>query len=499
MKRAWWSLGSLCLALFAILSSSTALNTMLNAMANDLNLSTRGVGWLVNSYWLVTCVFVVLGGQLGDRFGRRKLYWVGLAIFFLGLVVCAISIAGWMAILARSLQGLGAALVIPATISILNVTFPPEKKATAFAVWGTTIALATAVGPLLGGFITDAANWRAVFYLLMPLPILAFLLAMLAMPETQGEKNRPFDWWGVITLGIGVFMLVFALEEGPNMGWTNGYVLGAIILSTVNLIMFFGLELKLESPLVHLKHLKRPEVLVGNFATLAFLMSFISVQYLLNLYWQNQFTQEYTAFHVGLMLMALGTPYVIFSLSAGKFMNIWTPKWTVFWGMLAIGIGTMLFGLLQEQSPLWQPLCFLALMGMGQGWATASSTEIATSSLPKEEAGEASGINSLFRYFGGVLGVVLGGLLYQNFSKSRVNDLLSTSSLSVDRNMIDAILVGSEKALVKAQELNLMPQIKPLIDDGLTRGLNMTLMVVGAINMLAAILVPIFIRKSKIG
>lgn len=496
MKRAWWSLTSLCLGIFVVLSSSTALNTMLNPIANDFGMSTSGVGWLVNSYWLITCALVVLGGQLGDRFGRRKIYCVGLIIFLLGLLVSALAIAGWMAILGRSLQGLGSAFVVPATVSIINVIFPAEHKSKAFAAWSTTVGLGTAMGPFLGGAITDSISWQAVFYCIMPLPILAFLLAMLAMPETQDKRHHRFDWAGVILLGLGVFMLVFMLAEGPALGWTSWYVLLAIALAIICIFGFFINEMKIDSPLVHLRHLKRAEVLVGNFATMALLISFIAVQYILNLYWQNRFTFGFTPLHAGSLLMALAIPYFLFSMFVGKFMRWLTQKWTVFWGMFLIGSGTMLFGLINPSSPMWEYCFYLALVGVGQGLATASSTQMATGDVPVEESGEASGINSIFRYFGGVLGVALGGMLYNNFSKNHVDALLAKSPLSANAEMVDAILVGSHSALQRAMDIHLMPQIKPILDSGLTTGLNVSLAIIGAVSIFAALLVPIAIRTK---
>lgn len=447
-RRAWWSLAALCLSLFGPLIASTGLNTMLHQIALDLSMSSQEIQWTVNVYWLLTCALVVLGGQLGDRFGRRKMFFVGIVVFFLASVIAALAYSVWMMVLSRALQGLGTLFIMPATVSIIDVVFSDKSKPTAYMIWGSTIGLGTAVGPFVSGVITDSLSWRATFWFILPFGVVAFLLALFVMPESKNEKaSFKFDWLGVVLFGAGIFLIVLTIDLGSSWGLSSLKSLGAGFTGLLLIAAFVLLEFKIKDPLIHLKHLQKKQVLAGNLSTFVLMFVFIGAQFELNLFVQNHFSYGYSAFQAGLTMMWISLPYFIFSLSVSKLVNFMGNRNTMCLGGTFMGVGSLVLYCLDPSGSYILLAVGLFCIGIGLGLSTAPATTIAMGGIPKEQAGEASGMNSVFRYFGGVLGVGLIGAIYHSNSKAVLQDILSEHKMGFSDGLFQSAMLGSEKAL----------------------------------------------------
>ena len=227
-NRRWWTLAAMCFALFMIMLDNTVVNVALPSIQKDLGASLSSLEWTVNAYTLTFAVLLVTGGRLGDILGRRKMFLFGVVVF--ALSSAAIGLApdqGWL-VAGRAIQGVGAAFMMPATLSIITVTFPAEERGKAIGTWAGVSALALAIGPVVGGALTEYVSWRAIFFLNLPVAVGAVAVTLFAAHESRDESTRhTIDWPGIFTISIGLTALVLALIEGNSWGWGSPEIVGA--------------------------------------------------------------------------------------------------------------------------------------------------------------------------------------------------------------------------------------------------------------------------------
>src|SRR6266566_7324836 len=226
-NRKWWTLGALSFALFMIMLDNTIVNVALPAIKSDLGIGTSELEWVVTAYALTFAVLLLTGGKLGDLYGRRLIFTIGLVVFTLSSLFCGLSSSATELIAARSVQGVGAALMMPATLSIISATFAVRERGTAIGIWAGVSAMALAIGPLLGGIITEHISWNWIFYVNVPIGVLGVLAAIFVVPESKDTSHEQrLDLPGLLSSGIGLFAIVFALIEAHRYGWTSGLILG---------------------------------------------------------------------------------------------------------------------------------------------------------------------------------------------------------------------------------------------------------------------------------
>src|SRR5437016_67214 len=226
-NRKWWTLAAVAFALFMIMLDNTVVNVALPAIQGDLHISVSSLEWVVSGYALSFAVLMLSGGKLADMLGRRLIFVVGLAVFAASSLACGLAGSAALLIAARVVQGLGAAFMMPATLSIISATFPPKLRGTAIGIWAGVSALALAIGPLVGGLITEHISWNWIFYINVPIGVLGLITTVFVVPESRDTSHEQrLDVPGLVTSGIGLFALVYALIEGHSFGWTSGRILG---------------------------------------------------------------------------------------------------------------------------------------------------------------------------------------------------------------------------------------------------------------------------------
>src|SRR6266516_4036856 len=252
-NRKWWTLGALSFALFMIMLDNTIVNVALPAIKSDLGIGTSELEWVVTAYALTFAVLLLSGGKLGDLYGRRLIFTIGLVVFTVSSLACGLSSSASELIAARAVQGVGSALMMPATLSIISATFAARERGMAIGIWAGVSAMALAIGPLLGGVITEHISWNWIFYVNVPIGILAVVASIVVVPESKdSSREQRLDLPGLLTSGIGLLALVYALIEAHSFGWTSARILSLFVIAAVALAAFVYVEMHQRLPMLDL-------------------------------------------------------------------------------------------------------------------------------------------------------------------------------------------------------------------------------------------------------
>ena len=462
-RTRWIGLFVISLAVSLIIVDSTIVNVAVPSIVDDLGITSTEVQWVQESYTLVFAALLLVFGTLGDRFGRRRMLVIGVIIFMLASVWAAFADSGSALILARVVQGVGGAMILPSTLSTLNATFQGRERGIAFAVWGSTIGGMAAVGPLLGGWLTTAYSWRWAFGINVPLGIIILIGLMLFVVATKAEVAQSIDWTGALLSVITSAFLVFGLIEGRTYGWwlaTEGLTLGdwewpfalspipisfAISIAAGVLFVWWGLrrERAGKSTMLAFSLLRIGSFRNGNVAALIVSMGEFGIILSLPLWLQN--VLGYDALQTGTILLALAIGSFLASGVGGSLSGRVSAVATVRAGIAAEIIGLVLIGLvIAVDTPWWSIALGLLFYGVGVGLATAQLTGVVLQDVPVQASGQASGTQSTARQIGSALGIaVLGTVLFTSLG-SNLETRLDAAGVPVDeRDGIVSLVVDS--------------------------------------------------------
>ena len=287
-NRKWWTLGAMCFALFMIMLDNTVVNVALPSIQRDLGASISGLEWTVNGYTLSFAVLLATGGRLGDIFGRRRMFLLGVVVFALSSATAGLAQSSTDLVISRVVQGVGAALMMPGTLSIITDAFPAHERGKALGTWAGVSALALAVGPVLGGFLTEHASWRAIFYLNIPVAVGAVAATIFAVRESRDTTvGREVDYLGVAALTAGLTALVLALVEGNAWGWSSGGIVALLVGSALSLAAFVAIELWVRAPMVEFRFFADRNFVGAVVVALIITFAMMGVFFFLALYMQG--------------------------------------------------------------------------------------------------------------------------------------------------------------------------------------------------------------------
>lgn len=418
-NRKWWTLGAMCLALFMVMLDNTVVNVALPSIQSDLGTSISGLEWIVNGYTLSFAVLLAVGGRIGDIFGRRRAFIFGVIIFTLASTTAGFAPSNFALVASRVLQGIGAAFMMPGTLSIITDAFPAHERGKAIGTWAGVSALALAIGPVLGGFLTEQVSWRAIFYINLPVGVLAVLAALFVVRESRDTTvGRKVDYAGVGILTVSLTALVLALIEGNSWGWDSPAVIALIAVSVITLIAFVVTENRVIAPIIEFGLFKSRNF-IGSVIT-AFIISFamMGVFFFLALYMQN--ILGYTALEAGVRFLPTTLVIMVFSPISGRLSDRIGPRWLIVAGMVLITLSLYLFSTIDNGSTFGDILPSFLILGAGIGLTMSPMSTAAMNAVPKTKAGVASGVLSMFRMIGGTFGVAALGALFQSEAKSRL-------------------------------------------------------------------------------
>ena len=418
-NRKWWTLGAMCLALFMVMLDNTVVNVALPSIQRDLDTSISGLEWIVNGYTLSFAVLLAVGGRIGDIFGRRRAFVIGVIIFTVASTTAGLAPSNFALVASRVLQGIGAAFMMPGTLSIITDAFPAHERGKAIGTWAGVSALALAVGPVLGGFLTEEVSWRAIFYINLPVGVVAVLAALFVVRESRDTTvGSKVDYAGVGILTVSLTALVLALIEGNSWGWDSTAVLALIAVAVVSLVAFVVTENRVKAPIIEFALFKSRNF-IGSVIT-AFIISFamMGVFFFLALYMQN--ILGYTALEAGVRFLPTTLVIMVISPISGRLADRIGPRWLIVAGMILIALSLYLFSTIENGTTFADILPSFIILGAGIGLTMSPMSTAAMNAVPKTKAGVASGVLSMFRMVGGTFGVAALGALFQSQAKDRL-------------------------------------------------------------------------------
>jgi EmrB/QacA subfamily drug resistance transporter len=428
-NRKWWTLGAMCFALFMIMLDNTVVNVALPSIQKDLGGSISGLEWTINGYTLSFAVLLATGGRLGDIFGRRRMFLAGVVIFALSSATAGFAADETSLVISRVVQGVGAALMMPGTLSIITDAFPAHERGKAMGTWAGVSALALAVGPVLGGFLTEHVSWRAIFYINIPVAIGAVLATTFAVRESRDTSvGRDVDYPGVAVLTVGLTALVLALVEGNSWGWGSPEIVGLLALAVVALPAFVFVENRVKAPMVHFELLSDRNFLGAVVVAMIISFAMLGVFFFLALYMQD--ILGYTPLEAGIRFLPSTLMIVGIAPVAGRLSDRFGPRWLIAGGLVIVAASLFSFSRIAVDSSYLDLLPGFMLLGIGIAMTMSPMTSAAMNAVPVQKAGLASGVLSMFRMVGGSLGVAVTGAIFQGLVSSKLDSLLGSSGVT---------------------------------------------------------------------
>jgi EmrB/QacA subfamily drug resistance transporter len=408
--RKWWTLGAVAFGLFMIMLDNTVVNVALPAIQEDLGVGLSELEWIVTGYALTFAAFMLTGGKLADLLGRRLIFVVGLTIFTLSSLACGMADSGDVLIGARIVQGVGAALMNPATLSIITATFPPEQRGAAIGIWAGVSALALAIGPLVGGLLTDHASWSWIFFINVPIGVVAIAASFLLIDESRDTSEvQRLDLPGLLTSGIGLFSLTYGLIEANTYGWTSGRIIGAFAVAVVGLVAFVLLERHQRVPMLDLSLFRNRTFAGANSVMLLVALAMFGVFFFISLYMQN--ILGYSAVQAGAAFLPLTLLIVLIAPIAGKASDRFGSRWLMGTGMTLLAVQLFYFSTLGVHESYWSLLPAMLIGGVGMALVMTPSAAAAMSGVPVDKAGVGSAVLNSARQVGGSVGIALIGAI----------------------------------------------------------------------------------------
>jgi EmrB/QacA subfamily drug resistance transporter len=403
----WLTLAAMCFGLFLIMLDNTIVNVALPSIQRDLEASPSQLEWTINAYVLSFAVLIMLGGKLGDRFGRKRLFLVGLAIFTLMSAACALAPSIEWLVAFRAGQGVGGALMNPLTLSIIVAAFPRRELGTAIGIWAGISALALAIGPVLGGVLVQHVDWSAVFWINLPVGIVGALVTVWAVAESRDPTSLTLDLPGVGLITGGLFLLVWGLIETNDHSWASAYTIGFLVAALVTLAAFVAWEARSPNPMVPLEFFRRAAFSAPVVLVVFVGLALFGVVYFITLYFQN--VKGWSPEQSGLAALPLTMMVMVIGPLAGRLQSRFSPRQLMTTGMLMVSGGLVGLSQIQVDSSYHAIWPFYVLMGSGLALTMPTTSATAMAAVDPRKAGVASGVINSARQVGAAVGLAVLG------------------------------------------------------------------------------------------
>jgi EmrB/QacA subfamily drug resistance transporter len=422
-NRRWWTLGAMCFALFMIMLDNTVVNVALPSIQRDLHATLSSLEWTVNAYTLTFAVLLVTGGRLGDIFGRRMMFLFGVVVFGLSSIAIGLAPDDTALVIFRAVQGIGAAFMMPATLSIITQAFPPHQRGMAIGTWAGVSALALAIGPVVGGFLTEQVSWRAIFFLNPPIAIGAVAVTLFATRESRDETvTRSVDVPGIAAITFGLTALVLALVEGNRWHWGSVRIVSLLAVAVIGLVGFVVIELRSKAPMVDFSFFRSRSFLGSNMV--AFIVSFamLAMFFFMALYMQN--ILHYSPLEAGVRFLPATAVIIVMGPLAGRLTDKIGPRPLMTAGLVVVAASLFIQSRITVHSGYGLLLPGFILMGAGMGMVMSPMSTAAMNAVDRTKAGVASGVLSMSRMVGGTFGVAVMGALISTIGRSQIDQKL---------------------------------------------------------------------------
>jgi EmrB/QacA subfamily drug resistance transporter len=429
-NKKWWTLAAVSVGLFMIMLDNTVVNVALPSIRRSLGMSIEGLEWVVAGYALTFAAFMLIGGKLADYLGRRLIFMVGLAVFTGASLACGLAPSGGFLIGARIVQGLGGALMNPATLSIITATFAPRERGRAIGIWAGVSAMALAIGPLVGGLLTEHVNWNWIFFVNVPVGIVGLLAIPMFIDESRDTSAvQRLDVPGLATSALGLFSLTYAFIEGNTKGWTSPWIIGAFVVAGVSLALFVLLERHQRAPMLDLQLFRNRTFGGANAAMLFVGLAMFGTFFYVSLYMQN--VLHYSPVEAGASFLPMTVLVILIAPRAGALTDRVGSRWLVGSGMTLLALMLLYYSRLGAHESFWALLPGLVLGGVGMGMTMTPVTAAAMSAVAVDKAGIGSAVLNSSRQVGGSLGIAVMGSIVAGSSSylTGFHDALRVGSL----------------------------------------------------------------------
>ena len=490
----WWTLVAVCLGTFMLLLDITIVNVALPDIQTALHSSFSDLQWVVDAYALTLAAFLLTAGSLADMYGRRLLYLIGLAVFTAASALCGFAESTLMLQLSRGLQGVGGAIMFAVSLALLADAFRGKDRGIAFGVWGTITGLAVAIGPLLGGALTSGLSWRWIFFVNVPLGIVAVVISMLRVSESRAPLASGPDWPGFVIFTVALSSLVYGLIESNQKSFSSGLVLGCLAAAAVLLAVFVFVERRRAHPMFDLNLFRLPTFSGGSVAAFGLSASIFSMLLYIVLYLQD--ILGYSPLATGVRVMFMSGAILVSATVAGRLSSHVPVRLLIGPGLIMVGIGLLLMRGLNAGSSWTHLIPGMIVGGLGIGLVNPPLASTAVGVVPPQRAGMASGINSTFRQVGIATGIALLGTLFSSQVKSSVQTGVAAVPALARQGPRIAVAVQSGEVgqLIAKLPPQTRQKVGMITHAAFATGLNRILLVAAIIAFVAGVVALLAIR-----
>ncbi|MFZ1063533.1 MAG: MFS transporter [Acidimicrobiales bacterium] len=500
LDRKWWTLIAVCTATFMLLLDITVVNVALPNIQSALHSSFSDIQWVVDAYSLTLAAFLLTAGVFGDMFGRREVFAVGLAVFSLASLVCGLSTSSLMLNLSRAAQGVGGAIMFATSLALIAAAFSGRERGTAFGIYGAVLGGAVAVGPLVGGAITTGLGWRWIFFVNVPIGVVAIAITLTKIQESRDANTRRVDWIGFVTFSAAGFLSVLALIRGNDDGWSSSLIIGLLVAAAMLLAIFIVAEFKQSEPMLDLHLFKRPAMTGVSLAAFTISASIFAMFLYLTLYIQDDL--GFGALAAGVRFLPLTALAFVVAPIAGKLTVRVHARYMLGGGLLLIAIGLFTMGLTHANSTWTILLPGFIIAGVGIGTVNPVLASSAISVVPPERSGMASGANSTFRQVGIATGIAGLGSVFQSQLVKKTIDALTRSSTGTaianrgGAQLRGAVLGGDVSKVAAALPDPARTVLLSAYRTGFSSSLNVIVFIAAIIALVGSIGAFVLVRQS---
>jgi EmrB/QacA subfamily drug resistance transporter len=500
MQRKWWTLIAVSVATFMLLLDITVVNVALPSIRDDLGASFTDLQWVVDAYALTLAALVLTAGSLADRLGRRRVFVAGLTIFTSASLLCALAPDPTFLNLARAIQGVGGAVMFAVSLALIAQEFVAgRERGMAMGIYGATIGIAVAIGPLVGGALTDSLGWESIFYLNVPIGIAAIAITYLKLRESRDPNATRVDWPGVATFSAALFLLVLALVRGNDEGWGSTLIVSLLAGAGALILAFLAIERRVAEPMLPLELFKRPAFTGVQLAAFAISSSIFALFLYLTLYLQNYL--GLSPFQAGLRYLPITVVSFFAAPIAGALLSRVHARLMLSVGLAGVGVGLLLMSGIDAGSDWTTLLGGFLVAGAAVGLINPVVADVAVSVVPKERSGMAAGINDTFRQVGVAVGIAVWGAIFVGRGADKVAELTAgtpAASGGRPRELVEAASSGNLDQALQAVPPSARHSVANAAREGFLSGLNDVLTLGALVSFAGAVLALWLVRERDI-
>jgi EmrB/QacA subfamily drug resistance transporter len=482
MQRKWWTLLLISIATFMLLLDITVVNVALPDIQRELGASLASLQWVVDAYTLTLAAFLLTAGSLGDRLGRRRIFSIGFGIFTFASFLCGISGDPTLLNLARGLQGVGAAGMFATSLALIGQEFHGKDRATAFGVWGATIGGAVAIGPLVGGLITEHLGWEWIFFVNVPIGLAAIALTEAKIANVAAEHAERIDFPGLVSFSLGLFLLIFGLIRGNPEGWGSAEIVASLVGAAAMLVLFVAIEARSEHPMLDFGLFRKRAF--NGVSAVAFCLSAGMFAMFLYLTLYIQGVLGYEPLQAGLRFLPMTVLSFVVSPIAGALSNRIPIRVLLGVGMTFVGAGLLFVHGVSVDSTWTALLAGFLLTGVGIGITNPGIGQAAIAVVPVERSGMGSGINTTFRQVGIATGVAGLGAVFQ----SRIDSKIATLLPGAEPGLAEAVASGGSQAVAMQAPAGRHDAYVQAAKQAFVYGFNEIVLIAAIVSFLGAVL-----------